>query len=149
MGVRRRRVAGFLAAVSAMLLTAGLAAAAGTCFETKRIAAMRGAFETPPADLQATGTAVIGLDLSEGLICWSVTVRRLGSEATGAHIHKAPSGTPGPVVVNIPVPTSGNTKACASAPRELIRDILRRPAQYYVNVHTKQFPGGAIRGQLR
>jgi hypothetical protein len=33
--------------------------------------------------------------------------------------------------------------------RSLIRAILRRPRRFYVNVHTNDFPGGAVRGQLR
>jgi len=32
--------------------------------------------------------------------------------------------------------------------RRLLMDIIQHPQDYYVNVHTADFPGGAIRGQL-
>jgi len=32
--------------------------------------------------------------------------------------------------------------------RPLLRDIKNNPDQYYVNVHTSDFPDGAVRGQL-
>jgi hypothetical protein len=37
---------------------------------------------------------------------------------------------------------------CATASASLIADILANPADYYVNVHTKEHPAGAIRSQL-
>jgi len=50
-------------------------------------------------------------------------------------------------------PTAGsvtlNGEDITAASESKLRDIRRHPGAYYVNVHTGEFPGGAIRGQLR
>jgi hypothetical protein len=42
----------------------------------------------------------------------------------------------------------GASSSCAIASRTLVRAILADPASYYVNVHTAEFPAGAMRAQL-
>ena len=32
--------------------------------------------------------------------------------------------------------------------KNLLKDIIRNPENYYVNVHNTPFPNGAVRGQL-
>ena len=55
----------------------------------------------------------------------------------------------GPVVVPFTAPgANGTSSGCASASATLIDDILANPAGYYVNVHTREHPAGAIRAQL-
>jgi CHRD domain len=73
------------------------------------------------------------------------------------HIHQAPVGVAGPIVVplfgsptpstnarhirqsGVATPNAGTTGAA----------ICQNPSAYYVNYHTTAFAGGAIRGQLR
>ena len=38
---------------------------------------------------------------------------------------------------------------CVEVDRDLAEAIAADPRGYYVNVHNAEFPGGAIRGQLR
>lgn len=110
--------------------------------------ALTGPAEAPaPGDPDGTGTATLRINPGQQQICYELSVSGIGA-ATAAHIHKAPVGTAGPVVVGLTAPTPGSSKACAEVARQLVLDILKTPADYYVNVHNAEFPGGAVRGQL-
>jgi hypothetical protein len=53
------------------------------------------------------------------------------------------------VVPLTPPDESGMSTGCVSdVDPALIEAIVTRPARYYGNVHTTDFPAGAIRGQL-
>src|SRR5262249_57148582 len=68
--------------------------------------------------------------------------------AIAAHIHIGAAGTSGNVVVPLKTPSGGQSNGCTAATRSLVAAMLAKPAAFYVNVHTKEFPGGAVRGQL-
>jgi len=112
--------------------------------------ALTGAAEIPgPGDPDGTGTAKIWLNRGQGEVCFELTVSGV-DPITAAHIHSAPAGIAGPVVVPLnPPPTSGSSSGCISANRDLINAIIQSPEQYYVNVHNPAFPAGALRGQLK
>ena len=73
----------------------------------------------------------------------------------GLHIHQAPKGQNGAVVVNSGVTSvadadgKGNiTTVVTGTAAGTLQAILNNPRGYYVNLHTTVNPGGAIRQQL-
>jgi hypothetical protein len=116
-----------------------------------RVAALSGANEVPPADPDGSGFATITLNVGLGTVCWDYTIADIMTPTTGAHIHAAPAGVNGPVVVPLrpgntgPWPLSGCRENVDTV---LVQAIIDFPERYYVNVHNSDFPGGAIRGQL-
>jgi hypothetical protein len=119
-------------------------------------ATLVGANEVPgPGDSDGAGTASIRTQAGLGQICYLLNVSKITLPATAAHIHSGPAGVAGPPVVGLrrptgttPTATTGSSRGCVTAPRTLVAAILANPANYYVNVHTTDFPDGAIRGQL-
>ncbi len=112
---------------------------------------LTGAAERPgPGDPDGTGTAWLTLNHGQGEVCWTIVVADITLPAAAAHIHIAPPTAPGPVVVPLSAPgADGTTSGClGGVDQELIKAIQQNPSAYYVNVHTSDFPGGAVRGQL-
>jgi len=112
-------------------------------------ATMVGVTEVPnPADPDGTGTVNLRLRQGQGQICESVSVSGIG-QPTASHIHKGTASDSGPVVVALKTPSlSGAVSGCVVAPRDVVNAIMANPAGYYVNVHTGDYPDGAIRNQL-
>jgi hypothetical protein len=116
---------------------------------------LSGEEEVPgPGDADGTGKATIHLRPRAGRVCFNLSWSNIGPP-TAAHIHEAPAGEEGDVVVTLfssetPLPdTITGVRGCATdVSRELIDDIIENSDEYYVNVHNVEFPAGAIRGQL-
>ena len=139
-----RKVWILVLALVALLATIGSAAAhGGRPFSTT----LTGSAEIAGGDPDGTGSATITLNHGQGEICFELSVSGI-APATAAHIHAAPAGVNGPIVVPLAQPTSGFSSGCTSADPNLIKAIIQHPELYYVNVHNADFPGGAIRGQL-
>ena len=54
----------------------------------------------------------------------------------------------GPIVVHLTAVQDGTSSGCITVSQSLIKEIMKNPAGFYVNVHTSQFQNGALRGQL-
>lgn len=81
-------------------------------------------------------------------VCWKYNVKNVATVAA-AHIHAAPAGVNGSVVVPLSLPnTGGQASGCATVSAALAAGLSTTPSNYYVNVHTAEFPAGAVRAQL-
>ncbi|GLW11994.1 hypothetical protein Misp01_71220 [Microtetraspora sp. NBRC 13810] len=73
---------------------------------------------------------------------------------TNAHIHRGVKGKNGPVVVDffaagngLPAGVNG-IAGTGRASADVAAGIRNNPKGWYTNLHTTEFPGGAVRGQL-
>ncbi|MEJ7808887.1 MAG: CHRD domain-containing protein [Gemmatimonadaceae bacterium] len=110
--------------------------------------------EVPPTSSRASGTARV--TIAGCVIAWNVRINNPGSERIFAgHIHNAPAGVNGAIVQNffiLPAGTNRDPINFADAGEVsncgLAEAILANPAQFYVNYHSREFPGGFVRGQF-
>ena len=141
--MRKWSVGAAASIVSLALVVGPSATAGGTRLTTDLI----GAEERPgPGDPDGSGFIELTLNQGRGEICYSISVSNLDT-ITGGHIHRAPAGSFGGIVVHL-FGSTMPSEACVSAEKALIKEIRQNPEAFYVNVHTNTFPGGAIRGQL-
>ena len=130
-------------ALASVMVLAGGAMAGGRPISI----ALTGAAEAPgPGDSDGSGTASFTFNAGRGQVCFDYSVSDV-APLTGAHIHLAPAGSSGPVVIPFPTSPTGRS-GCVTVSRQLIIAILRDPSAYYFNVHNAAFPAGALRGQL-
>jgi hypothetical protein len=115
---------------------------------------LTGAEEAPgPGDPDASGTATIALNQGVGAVCFEISWQDVDGEVFAGHIHIAPPGSPGPIVVTLFTGSLSGTASVSGCTEnvdpDLIKAIRKNPEAYYVNVHSRpDFPGGAVRGQL-
>ena len=146
-----------VAACAAVALTAsGAPAKSGNGVMCVLQANLSAKSETTGSTSTAKGHTLVKVR-SDGTIEFKTHIlNKNGETFVAGHIHRAPVGVAGPVVVplfvspsppttarhikqgGVATPNAGTTGA----------DLCSNPSGYYVNYHTTAFPGGAIRGQL-
>lgn len=149
--------------VVACLVASAAAVAQDRNFRTH----LSGQEEVPPADTRAQGQATFQLSRDGLSLRFRLNVANI-ENVTQAHIHLAPAGQNGGVVVWLypsappPVLIEGRFQGVLAAGVITAADLVgalvgqtlddlvaeMEAGGAYVNVHTEQFPGGEIRGQI-
>lgn len=116
-------------------------------------AKLNGRNEVPPNNSRARGKAVALLSKDGKRLDYILQTKGL-KNIVGAHFHLAPKGVDGPVVKNIDINHQTGVAVGSWTSADLIQPLtpelvkkLKR-GKIYINVHTAEFPGGEIRGQL-
>jgi hypothetical protein len=109
-------------------------------------ASLTGEKEVPgPGDPNGRGQADV--KVYKAKVCYELEVERI-KPATLAHIHQGGPNVAGPIVVELKAPTDGSSEGCKAISKQLSKKLREHPSHYYVNVHNKPYPDGALRGQL-
>jgi hypothetical protein len=109
-------------------------------------ASLTGEKEVPgPGDKDGRGEADV--KVYKAKVCYELEVERI-KPAIAAHIHQGGPSVAGPVVVTLKTPTDGSSEGCKAISEQLSKKLREHPSRYYVNVHNRPYPDGAIRGQL-
>lgn len=86
------------------------------------------------------------VNVATGDFCYTLYAEKIAAP-TMAHVHTGAAGVNGGPVITIDVTGKGSDQCIAVEPDKL-KPILADPAGFYVNIHTADFPSGAVRGQL-
>ncbi|MFC3173124.1 CHRD domain-containing protein [Novosphingobium bradum] len=136
-----------IVAASPLALLAGLfAAGPALAAPIKLSATLTGPAETPPGKPDGTGGFTVTVDPGTNDFCYSLWAEKIG-KPTMAHLHAGAAGASGPPILTLDV-TGKDSDECLAVDKEKLDPIVANPAGYYVNVHTAEFPAGAVRGQL-
>jgi hypothetical protein len=112
---------------------------------------LTGVQEIGGGDPDASARAIIIAIPATDRVCFLAEWSGIDGTVTAAHIHAAPAGVNGSVVVPLVVGASfggtDETRGCVPA-NGLADDIVANPSAYYMNIHSTVFPAGGARGQL-
>ncbi|HZE72443.1 MAG TPA: DUF4394 domain-containing protein, partial [Pyrinomonadaceae bacterium] len=111
--------------------------------------------EVPTTNSSANGTATLTYNVATKTFDIAATINGITpAEVTGFHIHRAPFGVNGPIIVDLLalaplVPSGGGfTFNATGVALPANNEAAFLGGITYVNVHTAANPGGAIRGQI-
>jgi hypothetical protein len=99
-----------------------------------------------PGAANAFGTANLFIDLGNGVLCYRMGYDGI-NRPTEAHIHAGGPGQNGRPVIDLH-PEANGDEGCVGADPTALRNVRDHPEAFYLQLHTPEYPDGAMRGQL-
>jgi hypothetical protein len=149
--MKRSKLAIALSALAIIALAVPALSVAGRN-TTEVEAKLKGKNEVPgPGSEKGKGDIHVFLKPTQDKVCFELDVKKLDTIVAG-HIHKGDAETDGKVKVTLfeeMLEGTGAYEGCVKQVKaKLIEKIAAKPEKFYVNIHTEEYPEGAIRGQL-
>jgi hypothetical protein len=148
-----RRLLAVLALVAALaaLVVSTPAGATGDATKCALGAVLKAGNEVPPSGSNAFGA--VAVFVNDTKLSFALAIANPARETfTRGHIHVGAAGVNGPILVTLFEGSTDRKLILQAARLDITADVAARicadPAGFYVNYHTTDFPGGAIRGQL-
>ena len=131
-------------AKAALVFSVGIASLGASAQSMK--VTLTGSQEVPPVTTSASGVGSI-MVAPDGSV--SGTITTMGMEGTMAHIHEAPMGQNGPVIVPFSKTAENVWSAPAGAKLTEAQIQSLKSGNLYLNVHSATNKSGEIRAQLK
>jgi len=115
---------------------------------------LNGGQENPPSNTVATGAGMASMDRDETNVHFLIGYSGLQGTFTASHFHHAKPGVAGPVIFNLTTfynafgVAEGYWDVNSSAPLDSAAVSYFDRGEVYANIHSSDFPGGEIRGNL-
>ena len=124
---------------------------------TYLVSRMNGAEEVPVSNTgprvgDKNGSAVTYLRIRGNQVSFAIKWKNIAAPTAG-HIHAGVAGQNGGVKVGffgaLPSTARAVTGSVTVADEALLESLKTNPESFYSNLHTAEFPGGAVRGQFK
>jgi CHRD domain/Secretion system C-terminal sorting domain len=110
-------------------------------------ASIDGSQENPPVSTNGSGTGFAIIENNGTQISYRFTIAGLSSNFTASHLHNAAVGVNGSVVKPLDFGTDSTTTGVWTGFADpMLTQFIKN--NIYMNVHSTNFPGGEMRGQL-
>ena len=105
-----------------------------------------------PGPGEAGAAASTTISVGRSSISFYMTIQQLSGFISTIGIYRGQAGEIGPMVVRLCPSPIGINQLNGTIPvsdSALLRDISRNPSNYFVQINTNLYPGGALRAQLQ
>jgi hypothetical protein len=110
-------------------------------------AQLSGTANRPPGAPAGAGVAIIALHHGS-VVCWRFAHLHGFSAPTSASINRGAVGATGPAAASLSTGSRLHHHGCRRVSADVTDALRRSPSDYYVVVSSRQYPAGAVRGQL-